>query len=141
MKKVVIYEPAMCCSTGVCGVDVNPELIRITSIIRKLDEKGIKLYRYNLTNDPLEFVNNEKVSNELKQNGVINLPLVFVDDVLVATKRYPTNDELLSIYGLESLDISDCCDKSDSFCSNDVNCCEPKNEETFCSSKSKCCCE
>ena len=26
MKTVTVYDPALCCSTGVCGVEVDPAL-------------------------------------------------------------------------------------------------------------------
>ena len=33
MKKIEIFDPAMCCSTGVCGPSVNPELIRVAAVV------------------------------------------------------------------------------------------------------------
>ena len=29
MKTMKIFEPAMCCPTGLCGVSVDPELLRV----------------------------------------------------------------------------------------------------------------
>ena len=29
MKKIEIFDPAMCCPTGLCGTNINPELMRI----------------------------------------------------------------------------------------------------------------
>ena len=43
MSKMVIYDPAMCCSTGLCGVSIDPELLRIATVINKLKENGITL--------------------------------------------------------------------------------------------------
>lgn len=40
MKKLEIFDPAMCCSTGVCGPSVDPNLMRIATIINALKEKG-----------------------------------------------------------------------------------------------------
>lgn len=36
MKKMIIFEPAMCCSTGVCGPGVDPELLRVSTVINNL---------------------------------------------------------------------------------------------------------
>ena len=56
MKKLAIYEPAMCCDTGICGVSVDPELLRISAVINNLKKNGIAVERYNLTNAPMAFV-------------------------------------------------------------------------------------
>lgn len=50
MKNIEIFEPAMCCSTGLCGVSVDPELLRISTVLNTLKERGIEVKRYNLTN-------------------------------------------------------------------------------------------
>lgn len=52
MKKMFIYESAMCCSTGLCGVSFDPELLRISTVISSLEKNGIKIERYNLTSAP-----------------------------------------------------------------------------------------
>jgi hypothetical protein len=36
MKKMCIYEPALCCETGLCGVNVDPELLRISTVLNTL---------------------------------------------------------------------------------------------------------
>ena len=59
MKKMIIFDPAMCCSTGVCGPSVNPELLRISTLINNLNSKGILVERYNLTSNPQIFVDNK----------------------------------------------------------------------------------
>ncbi|MDF2540945.1 MAG: arsD [Herbinix sp.] len=97
MKKMQIYEPAMCCSTGICGVSVDPELLRIATAVNTLQEHGIEVERFNLTSAPMEFINNKEI-NELinSENGVEKLPATVVDDKIVFTGRYPTNDEITS---------------------------------------------
>ena len=35
MKKIEIFDPAMCCSTGVCGPGVDPELLRMATMVSK----------------------------------------------------------------------------------------------------------
>lgn len=54
MKTMFIYEPAMCCETGLCGVGIDPELLRISTAISNLKKQGIKVERYNLNNFPQE---------------------------------------------------------------------------------------
>jgi len=43
MKKMTIYEPAMCCSTGLCGVGIDKELLRISTVVSSLEKNGVKL--------------------------------------------------------------------------------------------------
>ena len=94
MKKIAIYEPAMCCSTGVCGVSVDPELLRISTVLNNLKKNGIEIERYNLTNSPMKFMTNKTVNKMINENGVDGLPFTLVDEKVVITGRYPTNEEL-----------------------------------------------
>ena len=36
MKKIEIFDPAMCCPTGLCGTNINPELMRIAVVVETL---------------------------------------------------------------------------------------------------------
>lgn len=101
MKKITIYEPAMCCPTGLRGVGVDPELLRISTAVNNLEEKDIEIKRYNLINSPMQFVTNKTVNEMINKNGVDELPFVLVDDQIVITGRYPTNEEIAAY-----LDIS-----------------------------------
>ena len=97
MKKMFIYEPAMCCPTGLCGVSVDPELLRLSTVVSSLQKNGIEVKRYNLTNAPMEFVNNKEVNILMTEKGVKILPITVVDGAIVKTKSYPTNDEIISL--------------------------------------------
>ena len=96
-----IYEQALCCSTGLCGVGVNPELLRISTILNNLNKLGIVVERYNLSNAPQEFINNKVVNDFVNNNGVEGLPVIVVDDKIVITGRYPSNEEISKILGIE----------------------------------------
>lgn len=100
MKKMSIYEPAMCCDTGLCGVSVEPELLRISTVLNTLKKNGIAVQRYNLSNAPQEFVNNKAINEFININGVDELPAIVVDGEIVITGRYPTNDEFSSLLGI-----------------------------------------
>jgi len=100
MKTMSIYEPAMCCPTGLCGVGIDPELLRISTVLDTLKKSGVEVNRYNLTSFPQEFVKNTKVNERLIDEGVEVLPLIVVDGKIVITKRYPTNDEFTKLLGL-----------------------------------------
>lgn len=93
MKKMVIFDPAMCCSTGVCGPGVDPELLRVSTTLNNLKNKGIVVERYNLTSEPQAFVDNITINKLLNSDGVEILPVTIVDGEVVKTKEYPTNTE------------------------------------------------
>lgn len=97
MKKMFIYEPAMCCSTGLCGVSVDPELLRISTVLNNLKKNGILVERYNLTNAPQEFIKNKEVNEFINKNGVEELPLILVDNAIVMSGRYPSNEEFVNL--------------------------------------------
>ncbi|MHB8130427.1 MAG: arsenic metallochaperone ArsD family protein, partial [Mobilitalea sp.] len=61
MKKMQIFEPAMCCSTGLCGVGVDPELLRISTVLNSMEKNGVTVERFNLSSAPQEFIMNKVV--------------------------------------------------------------------------------
>lgn len=97
MKKMLIYEPAMCCSTGLCGVGVDPELLRISTVLNTLKKNGVEVQRFNLSNSPQEFVNNKAVNDFINKKGVNELPVTVLDGQMVITGRYPTNEEFVKL--------------------------------------------
>lgn len=97
MKKISIYEPAMCCDTGLCGVSVDPELLRISTVLNALKKNGVAVDRFNLSSAPIAFVNNKVINAFLNEKGVEELPAVMVDEKIVIVGRYPTNEELVSL--------------------------------------------
>lgn len=117
MVKMIIFEPAMCCSTGLCGPIINPELLRISTVINNLEKNGVKVERYNLNSNPQAFVDNIVINEILNQDGVEVLPVTIVDGKVVKTKSYPTNDELIQFLDVperylkskKTLEVKDCC--------------------------------
>ncbi|MDF2879410.1 MAG: arsenical resistance operon transcriptional repressor ArsD, partial [Clostridia bacterium] len=83
MKKMIIFEPAMCCSTGVCGPGVDPELLRVSSILSNLKNKDIIVERYNLSSNPQIFVDNKVINEVLMKDGVDTLPVVVLEGEVV----------------------------------------------------------
>ncbi len=100
MKKMKIFEPAMCCSTGLCGVGVDPELLRISTVLDTLKKQGVNVERFNLSSAPGEFITNQVVNAYINAKGPEGLPAIMVDSELVITGRYPTNEEFTKLLGL-----------------------------------------
>ena len=101
MKKIEIFDPAMCCSTGVCGPSIDPELMRMATIINSLKEKGIVIKRHGLSNEPQDFISNKIISDILQKDGADILPVTLLDGEVVKIKEYPTNEELSNWLGIE----------------------------------------
>jgi hypothetical protein len=97
MKTMKIYEPAMCCSTGLCGVGVDPELLRISTVLNTLENNGVHVDRFNLSSAPQEFVTNKTINSYINEHGVDGLPVVIIDDEITITGRYPSNDEFVQL--------------------------------------------
>lgn len=98
MKKMQIFEPAMCCPTGLCGVGVDPELLRISAVLNSLKKNGITVDRFNLTDAPMEFINNKPVNKLINDaHGIEKLPVTVVDGEIVITGRYPANEDFISL--------------------------------------------
>jgi hypothetical protein len=106
MKKVEIFDPAMCCPTGVCGPSVDPELTRVASAIFLLMKKGFDIKRYNLANDPLLFAENEEVNKLLHEQGPDSLPITLLDGVVVKIGSYPSNSELANWFGVNMEELT-----------------------------------
>jgi hypothetical protein len=94
MSKVRIYDRAMCCSTGVCGPQVDPVLPRFSADLDWLKNQGNDVVRFNLSQDPAEFAKNARVQQLLSSEGVECLPLVVVNDQVVSRGDYPSRKNL-----------------------------------------------
>lgn len=94
---VAVFDPAMCCETGLCGPGVDPELLRIARDLRWLSAQGVTVQRKGLSQEPQAFVANARVQGLLQAFGDGALPAVLVDDTVLTYGRYPTRDELVAV--------------------------------------------
>ena len=69
MTKLAIFEPAMCCETGVCGVDADTVLINFTADTEWLKKQGIEVQRFNLAQEPAAFIGDPVVKAEINEHG------------------------------------------------------------------------
>ncbi|MEU4711055.1 arsenite efflux transporter metallochaperone ArsD [Nocardia salmonicida] len=94
MSKIEVFEPALCCNTGVCGPDVDQALVSFSADLDWLRGQGGDITRFNMASEPLAFAGNDAVRGFLEVAGSQGLPLVLVDGVTTLTGRYPTRDEI-----------------------------------------------
>ena len=100
MKKIEIFDPAMCCPTGLCGTNINPELMRIAVAIESLKRQGVTVIRHNLRDEPQIYVSNQIVNNYLQKHGAEALPITLVDGEVAVSKTYPTTRQMSEWTGI-----------------------------------------
>lgn len=98
MKTLRVYEPAMCCSTGVCGPSVDPDLVAFAGLLSQLASAGAQIERHNLAHEPQAFVRNPTVRTALESEGPGVLPLLLLDDAVFLRGRYPTASERRTLF-------------------------------------------
>ena len=99
--RLEVFDPAMCCSTGVCGPTVDPELVRFAADLSGLEARGVTVERHNLSQQPGAFVDNALVLAELQTKGPECLPIVFIDGERIEGDGYPQKERLLELLGLK----------------------------------------
>ena len=89
-----VFDPAMCCSTGVCGPSVDPELARFAADLDWLKSQGHHVERYNLAQQPQAFIENKAIHHLLSTAGTDCLPVVVIDGEIVSQTVYPSREDL-----------------------------------------------
>lgn len=116
---VSVYDPAMCCSTGVCGPGVDPRLMEVSRDLAWLEAQGVGVERFNLAQEPQAFVENGRVSGLMQAFGEKALPAVVVNGEVHSHGGYPNRDELVeAVKSAKNAENIEASDKS-----NDSSCC------------------
>lgn len=102
MKAIHVYDPALCCSTGVCGVDVDQALVNFAADVEWAKQKGARIERFNLAQQPLAFADHPVVKAFLERSGQEGLPLFLVEGEIALAGRYPSRNELARWAGVET---------------------------------------
>lgn len=98
--KVEIYDPAMCCSSGLCGPAIDPVLVRVNDAVMALKRQGVKVERYNLAQQTKLFMENKTVADLLSKGGKKVLPITFVNGAVFRSGAYPTYEDLCAALGI-----------------------------------------
>ncbi|ABC22249.1 arsenite efflux transporter metallochaperone ArsD [Rhodospirillum rubrum] len=93
IMKLDVYDPALCCSSGVCGPDVDPALVAFAADLLWVAEQGVSVTRYNLGQQPQAFAANPAIVKELEA-GIDRLPILVLDGQILSTGIYPTRGQL-----------------------------------------------
>lgn len=100
MTRIAVYDPPMCCNTGVCGPEVDPKLARFSGDLDWLKTQGVEVRRFNLAQEPGSFVEHAAVKAILERSGSDELPAIVVGNDVVSYGRYPTREELAAMVGV-----------------------------------------
>ncbi|MGZ8152381.1 MAG: arsenite efflux transporter metallochaperone ArsD [Methylococcaceae bacterium] len=112
MTSIQVFDPALCCSTGVCGVDVDQQLVGFSADVDWAKQNGAQIERFNLAQQPMSFAENAVVKAFLERSGAEALPLILVDGEVALAGRYPNRAELARWAGIvqtEEKPQSGCC--------------------------------
>jgi hypothetical protein len=137
MTDVRVFDPAMCCSSGVCGTSVDPQLARFAADLHWLKARGVSVLRFNLSQQPGAFADDGAVKAALEAKGEAGLPLVKVNGEVKSSGVYPSRGELAAWAGVadsapELLDAARAQAKSG-------GCCGPAKTEGIATKEPGCC--
>lgn len=118
MRTIQIYDPALCCSTGVCGVDVDQNLVDFSADVEWARQNGAQIERFNLAQQPMAFAEQPVVKGFLERSGADALPLILVGGEVALAGRYPNRAELARWANIAAAE-----DKPQSACCSGSKCC------------------
>lgn len=100
MANIQVFDKPMCCSSGVCGPDVDPALVSFSADLKWLERQGVQVQRINPAHQPTLFAANELVRQELQRHGSGCLPVVVVNDAVVSRGVFPDRQKLADWAGV-----------------------------------------
>ena len=113
MSAIQIFDPALCCSSGVCGQDIDAKLVQASADIDWAKGLGAQVERFNLAQQPMAFAENEAVRGFLERSGQDSLPITVMDGQVVLAGRYPSRLQLAQWLKLDAapapVTASACC--------------------------------
>ena len=98
-----LYDPPMCCSSGLCGPVLDPVLVAMNDAVLALTKQGVAVTRFNPVQQLKEVMANQEVAKAIRQNGKKVLPMVFANGLLLKSGAYPSYEELCEALGLAPL--------------------------------------
>jgi hypothetical protein len=100
MKTIQVFDPALCCSSGVCGTEVDQKLVDFSADVDWAKQQGLLIERFNLSQQPMAFAENAAVKALLERSGEAALPITLVDSEVAFAGRYPSRDDLARWLGV-----------------------------------------
>jgi hypothetical protein len=92
--RVEIFDPPLCCPTGVCGPTIDPALLDVNEMVLTLQGEGIPVARYQMVSHAQAFVNNREVFRLVREKQLAALPITVVSGRVLKVGAYPTLAEV-----------------------------------------------
>lgn len=89
-----IFDPPMCCPTGLCGPAIDQELLDVGEMIRQLQNDGYRVERYQMTTHPGKFTDNPEVMGLIREKQMAALPIIILHGKIISDGRYPSLSEI-----------------------------------------------
>ncbi|WP_128513657.1 MULTISPECIES: arsenite efflux transporter metallochaperone ArsD [Tabrizicola] len=102
MTTITVYDPAMCCSTGICGTDVDQKLVDLAADLDWLKAQGVRVQRFGLSREPAEFAANDTIRQIMQDSEGDDLPVFMINGALKAKAHYPSRAELADWTGINA---------------------------------------
>lgn len=99
-NELIIYEGAMCCSTGVCGPEPDQSLIAFNDTVKRLQNdygNRLTIMRASLTFNTLIFLSHPEIARLVKENGPQVLPITTLNSEIIARQEYLSSAELKAV--------------------------------------------
>ncbi len=119
MTTIQVFDPALCCSSGVCGLDTDQALITFAADVDWAKKNGAQIERFNLAQQPTVFADNATVKGFLERSGQEALPLILVNGDIALAGRYPNRTELARWTGVKETTEA----QQGSCCGGKTSCC------------------
>jgi len=91
---VEIFDPPLCCPTGMCGPTIDQTLLDLNEMIQALQAQGVSVARYQMTSHPNAFLNNAEVMKIVLEKQMEALPITVVQGKVIKTQAYPSLEEV-----------------------------------------------
>ena len=100
MKTIQVFDPALCCSSGVCGAEVDQALVSFAADVDWLEAQGARVERINLAQRPQAFADHAGIRQLLETRGAKGLPAIAVNGEIMHSGCYPTREQLAGWAGI-----------------------------------------
>ena len=91
---VEVFDPPMCCSTGLCGPSLDQTLLDVNEVLLTLQAEGITVERYQMASQPDAFLSRPEVMRLVRERDLQALPITLVRGRVISAGTYPSTAEL-----------------------------------------------
>lgn len=91
---VEIFDPPMCCPTGICGPTIDQDLLDVNEMVKDLKDAGYQVERYQMTSHPAKFTGNHQVMALIREKQMEALPIILIRGQIFAEGYYPKSTSI-----------------------------------------------